>query len=89
MSLQLEIGEYTVNLGLGALAVSDFDDRARLTHSQLDERLLRLCLISGAASLAVGWRSRGEPVQLLHHGVANLPGSCRLDRLKGPGIDDD
>ena len=89
VALELEIGEYTVNLGLGALEVDEYEERSRLSYSELDTRLLRLCLIAGVASLAIGWRIDAEPVQLLHHGVANLPGSCQLERVAGYGDRDD
>ena len=83
IALELASGEYTFNLGLGALSGHDYDRRARTSHAELDARLARLCLLPLAGSLAVTLRAVGAPVQLLHHGVANLPGSCRIS-VAGP-----
>ena len=78
IALELASGEYTFNLGLGALSGHDYDRRARTSYAELDARLARLCLLPLAGTLAVALRSVGTPVQLLHHGVANLPGSCQM-----------
>ena len=78
IALELASGEYTFNLGFGALSGHDYDRRARTSHVELDARLARLCLLPLAGTLAVALRPVGAPVQLLHHGVANLPGSCRI-----------
>ena len=78
IALELASGEYTFNLGLGALSRHDYDRRAHTAHGELDARLARLCLLPGAGTLAVALRRAGAPVQLIHHGVANLRGSCRM-----------
>ena len=83
IALELASGEYTFNLGLGALTGHDYDRRARTSHVELDASLARLCLLPLAGTLAVALRPVGAPVQLLHHGVANLPGSCRMS-VAGP-----
>lgn len=78
VALELATGEYTFNLGLGALSSEDYDRRGRTAHGELDARLARLCLLPAAGTLVIGFRPIGPPVQLLHHGVANLPGRCRM-----------
>ena len=83
IALELAIGEYTFNLGLGGLSGRDYDRCARFSHGELDASLARLCLLPLAETLAVALRPPGAPAQLLHHGVANLPGSCRIS-VAGP-----
>ena len=43
-----------------------------------------LSLADHAGRFAVGFRPAGAPVQLLHHGVANLPGECRVSVVAEP-----
>ena len=78
IALELAPGEYTFNVGLGALSRDDYDRRARVPHAELDARHARLCLVPAAGRVAVTLRPVGGAVQLMHHGVANLPGSCRV-----------
>jgi lipopolysaccharide transport system ATP-binding protein len=77
VALELAVGEYTFNVGVGVLGRQDYEGRARWPHAELDARILRLCLVPVAGAFAVTLRRGGVPVQLLHHGVANLPGECR------------
>jgi lipopolysaccharide transport system ATP-binding protein len=73
---------YTFNLGLGALTGATMAG-ARTSH-RAGRELAALCLLPLAGTLAVALRSVGTPVQLLHHGVANLPGSCQMSVARLP-----
>jgi lipopolysaccharide transport system ATP-binding protein len=84
IALEIAVGEYTFNVGLGALGRADYDRRALCSHGELDGRIMRLCLLPAAGRFAVGFRPAGAPVQLLHHGVANLPGECRVSVVAEP-----
>jgi hypothetical protein len=68
---------------MGAMLERDYEHRSVLSHVQLDARLTRVCLLPGVAEFAVVLRPVGAPVQLLHHGVANLPGACRMSLVPG------
>jgi lipopolysaccharide transport system ATP-binding protein len=85
VDLELAGGEYTFNVGLGVLRAHDYDRRARISHADLDARIARVCLLPAAGSFAVVLRCVGAPAQLLHHGVANLRGSCRVSVVAPPG----
>jgi lipopolysaccharide transport system ATP-binding protein len=76
--LDLAPGEYTFNIGMGALSRQDYERRSRLSHQDLDACLTRVCLLPGVGDFAVVLRRDGQPVQLMHHGVANLAGRCRV-----------
>ncbi len=84
IALEIAVGEYTFNVGVGALSGQDYDRRALCSHPELDARIVRLCLVPAAGTLAVVLRPTGAPVQLLHHGVANLPGQCQVSVLGAP-----
>ncbi|MFZ5425339.1 MAG: ABC transporter ATP-binding protein [Thermodesulfobacteriota bacterium] len=84
VKLDLGIGEYTFGVGLTAMSAKDFARRAEMTHPELDSRNTVLSTLSNAGALAVTFRTADTtPVQLTHHGVANLPGSASLAFLPG------
>jgi lipopolysaccharide transport system ATP-binding protein len=79
ITLELEIGEYTVGeIGLATFAAEDFQNRGYYLHEDLAKRQIRLCHLSLPYRIAVMFRRNGQPVKLLHHGVANLPGACSV-----------
>ncbi|GAB6036726.1 ABC transporter ATP-binding protein [Fundidesulfovibrio butyratiphilus] len=84
VKLDLAVGEYTFGLGLTTMGAADYARRADMTHPELDSRNTVLSTLTGAGRLAVTFRSVGSrPVQLTHHGVADLPGSASLSFLPG------
>jgi lipopolysaccharide transport system ATP-binding protein len=79
ITLELEIGEYTVGeIGIATITKNDFKNRGSYVHEELAKRQVRLCHLSLPYLIAVLFRRNGQPVQLLHHGVANLPGACSV-----------
>ncbi len=78
IALELAVGEYTFDIGLAELPPAAYQERDRLPHAELARQLSREAQVLGVGVLSVGFRQRGQPVQLLHHGVANLPGVCRV-----------
>ncbi|MFP5260257.1 MAG: Wzt carbohydrate-binding domain-containing protein, partial [Acidobacteriota bacterium] len=85
VKLDLAPGEYTFNLGFSALNHEDYRRRASLSHQELESRTTVISILTRAGDFLVTFRSRDTtPVQLTHHGVANLPGQATL-RLYGDG----
>ncbi len=78
VSLEIAPGEYVFEVGLAALGLADYERRGLYPHQEVESKQLRLCQVPSAATFTVTLRHRGEPTQLLHHGVANLPGSCQV-----------
>jgi len=79
--LELGIGEYTFEVGLGVLHREDYERRQIYPYSELCTKWMRVCHLPNVGQFAVVFRKSGQPVQLLHHGVANLSGSCRVAAL--------
>ena len=86
ISLEVAPGEYTFNVGFGSMSLADYRNRGNMSHADLNAILARLCLLPKVGMFAVHFRLKGTPVQLLHHGVANLPGECRV-MVEPPPID--
>lgn len=79
IKLEIAVGEYTFGVGMGAFYQHDYNYRDVLSHVDLEARLVRVCMLPTIGSFRVIYRRAGKPVQLLHHGIANLPGSCQAD----------
>lgn len=78
IALEIAVGEYTFEVGLATMAVQDYERRGLYLHRELATKWIRLCHLPSAGRFSVMFRASGSPVQLLHHGIANLPGQCRL-----------
>ncbi len=79
IALELEIGEYTVGeIGISTINKKDFMNRGAYVHEELAKKQIRLCHLSLPYLIAVLFRRNCQPVQLLHHGIANLPGACSV-----------
>jgi lipopolysaccharide transport system ATP-binding protein len=78
IALQLAPGDYTFNIGFGALYLHDYEHRSEYGHADLDAKLIRVCLLASVGQFAIRLRAHGEPVQLTHHGIADIPGRCRV-----------
>jgi ABC-type polysaccharide/polyol phosphate transport system ATPase subunit len=78
IALEIAAGEYTFEVGLATLDRFHYERRSLYSHSDLSEPIMRLCHLPHVFRFAVVLRTGGDPVQLLHHGVANLPGSCQV-----------
>ena len=81
VALELAIGEYTFSIGLSMISHKNFENRSNFSYFELNEKIIRLCIVPNVSQLNVGFRKKRTPVQLLHHGIANLPGSCHVYRL--------
>lgn len=78
IALEVAVGEYTFEVGLATIGAADYEMRALYPHPDLRARCVRLCYLPSIGQLAVVFRRNGSPVQLLHHGIANLPGKCEV-----------
>lgn len=79
--LELALGEYTFEVGLSTMSQQDYSQRMLLHYEELYSAVMRLCLLANVSYFSVLPRTGGTPVQLLHHGIANLPGKCEVTKL--------
>ncbi len=86
IELQVSPQEYTYEVTLSSLRRSDFERRASFPHVDLYARIEQLCVLTRAGAFTVALRPVGtRPIQILHHGAANLPGTCALQVVPGEG----
>jgi ABC-type polysaccharide/polyol phosphate transport system ATPase subunit len=78
ISLEVAVGEYTFLVGLATINLEDYQRRGTYSHPDLHTRIARLCHLPAVGQIDLIFRRGGTPIQLLHHGIANLPGSCQV-----------
>jgi lipopolysaccharide transport system ATP-binding protein len=76
--LEIATGEYTFEVGFSTIRQDIFKDKANLPFKDLYSNLIRVCSLNGVAPFTVIFRKQFSPTQLLHHGLANLPGNCKV-----------
>jgi len=81
VSLDVEVDEYTFEVGLAAISRHHYERRGLSSHADLHAHIVRLCHLPLAGRFSVILRRETRPIQLLHHGVANLPGRCLVTVL--------
>ncbi len=82
IELQLSPQDYTFEVTLSSLRRADFERRASFPHVDLYARIEQVCVLTRAGAFTVALRPVGtRPIQILHHGAANLPGTCQVQAL--------
>jgi lipopolysaccharide transport system ATP-binding protein len=76
--LDIAPGEYTFSLILSTMSYQEFIHRAAYPYFELESKIIRLNTVVNAGVFEVRLPYLGGPIQLLHHGVANLPGDCAV-----------
>ncbi|MGF9693064.1 ABC transporter ATP-binding protein [Rhizobium sp. 0TCS1.26] len=75
VALNLELGEYTFEIGLATIDASTYEQMSALNHEKIFSKIVRICHLPKAGVLAIGWRPVRDGAALTHHGIADLPGS--------------
>jgi len=78
IDLQIAPGEYTFEVGLATMSIYDYKNIEIYSHQEIDSKIVRLCHLPAAGQFAVTYQETGKRTPLMHHGVANLPGSCEV-----------
>ena len=78
ISLEIAIGEYTFEPGLATMSYADYQKRSDLPYVELDTMIMRLCHLPAAGHFVITPPQNHFPIQLSHHGVANLSGKCTV-----------
>lgn len=75
LKLDLLPGEYTVMLGLSAIASADYAIANQMTHEEIEAKTTGYINISNQLSFTVTFR-HDDGLTLLHHGLFNISGDC-------------
>lgn len=72
--LDVDVGEYTLEIGLAQLDPALFEQRDRRYPQELAPHIHQLCHLSGVAALSIVHRNYGSPCLWTHYGACDLPG---------------
>lgn len=78
IGLDLAAGEYTFQVGLASASRDNWDNRERIPYEAEIGYVTRICHISSVGTFSVRMGTRDGVTFLTHHGVADLPGSIRV-----------
>ena len=81
IALQLGPGEYTFEIGLAAVAQSEWERRQFISHEEWASRYSTVCVVTNAGQLSVGFAMKNGIPVLTNHGVADLPGTILTSTL--------
>ncbi|WP_105619007.1 ABC transporter ATP-binding protein [Vallitalea okinawensis] len=77
--LGIQEGEYTFEVGLSTMDPSNYSNKENMYYEELCRHEMRLCHRPMVGTFNVILNKGGKPTELLHHGIANLPGKCELE----------
>jgi len=83
IKLDLGPGEYVFEVGLASVLLSEWKDRANISHERISSSHIRMCHIANAGSFSVGLAVKNKTPVLTHHGIANLPGTVKIFAIAG------
>jgi ABC-type polysaccharide/polyol phosphate transport system ATPase subunit len=79
--LSIAPGEYTFEVGFAAIQQTLFEKKDKMSFQDLYANVIRVCTLTGMGPFSVIFRKQYKPTQLLHHGLADLPGGCQISIL--------
>jgi len=84
LAMALRYGEYQLDISISELDPDVHDQRHQMSFEELGAQVRQLGRCAGVGVLAVIPRQGGEPAQLTHHGIADLPGAMTCGRGEPP-----
>jgi lipopolysaccharide transport system ATP-binding protein len=76
--LTLDIGEYTLDIGVADTERTLFERRHTLSPSDVASHVRLLCHLTGVAGISVVYPREADPCLFSHYGIANLEGDQRI-----------
>ena len=78
MKMDLGIGDYTFDLGIATMTYNDYEKRPYRNQEEVNETMERLATIAHVGNFSIHTKPVGEPMQLMFHGCADLPGDMEI-----------
>jgi lipopolysaccharide transport system ATP-binding protein len=78
VTLDIFPDEYTFEVGIATISRHDYDLRAVYAHDDLYATVTRICVLPAVGRFRVLLNVPSRPIQLRHHGVADLAGRCQV-----------
>jgi len=74
LKLDVDVGEYTLEVGLAEIDEALFKQRSRYLPQEIMPQIRLLCQLTSVLEISVVYRTEGWPCLFSHYGVADLPG---------------
>jgi lipopolysaccharide transport system ATP-binding protein len=79
LKLDVDVGEYTLEVGLAELDEALFKQRSRTLPQEIMPQIRLLCQLTSVLEITVVYRAEGWPCLFSHYGVADLPGKQTME----------
>jgi lipopolysaccharide transport system ATP-binding protein len=80
--LAVDVGEYTLDVGVADVERALFERRHQLTPAEVSSHIRLLCHLTGVGGISVVHAAEGDPCLFSHYGIADLPGDQRIAAVK-------
>lgn len=78
VKLDLQVGEYTIEIGSATMLRDEFDNRMYQSQEEVNANMERLSNMLNAGRIAVSEKKIGQPMKNMFHGCCDLPGSISI-----------
>lgn len=78
IKMDLGIGDYTFDIGTATMDYYDYEKRPYRNQEEVNETMERLSTMAHVGNFSVHTKPVGEPMQLMFHGCADLPGDIKM-----------
>lgn len=76
--LNLQVGEYTFEVGCGTMSRDDYEERMYKSQEEVNGNMERLSNLINAGTITVTEKKIGTPMKNMFHGICDLPGNIEL-----------
>lgn len=78
IKMDLGIGDYTFDIGTATMNYCDYEKRAYRNQEEVNETMERLATMAHVGNFSIHTKPVGDPMQLMFHGCADLPGDIEM-----------
>ncbi len=78
IKMDLGIGDYTFDVGTATMDYHDYEKRPYRNQEEVNETMERLSTMAHVGNFSIHTKPVGEPMQLMFHGCADLPGDIKM-----------
>lgn len=78
IKMDLGIGDYTFDIGTATMDYQDYEKRPYRNQEEVNETMERLSTMAHVGNFSIHTKPVGEPMQLMFHGCADLPGDIKM-----------
>lgn len=78
LKMDIAVGEYTFETGFATISRNGYEHRSACNQEEVNAQMERLCVRPNVGTFAVHEKTMGDPMRLMFHGCADLPGTIKI-----------